>query len=64
MNNHAPQGVAASAHVVVIENVFVCHHCGARYPITLPAPINVYIAACNAFVKDHAACPPPEPTKP
>ena len=43
-------------HVVLIENVFTCKHCGARYPIALPCPINVMVAASRAFVVDHAYC--------
>ena len=38
-----------------------CERCGDTYLPTLPAPMNVYIAICNAFVRGHRACkPPPE----
>lgn len=43
-------------HVVMDGHVFHCLHCGARYPMHLPAPVDVFVAASDAFVKLHAAC--------
>lgn len=43
-------------HVVLLDGSFFCHHCGARYTMNLPAPINVFTKAMEAFVGDHAEC--------
>jgi len=43
-------------HVRLLDGAFSCLHCGARYTMNLPAPINVFTAACNAFVDDHEHC--------
>jgi len=35
---------------------FKCERCGASYEMNLPAPLDVYIAACNAFLRSHKRC--------
>jgi len=37
-------------------HVFHCLHCGQRYALNLPCPINVSVAAMNAFVDLHEHC--------
>lgn len=48
-------------HVVMEGSVFVCLHCGSRYGLNLPCPINVMTAAINAYVLDHKHCKQMEP---
>jgi hypothetical protein len=33
-----------------------CERCGKIYQPALPAPINVYLAICKAFTRDHRHC--------
>lgn len=40
----------------LLDGAFHCAHCGARYRMNQPCPINVFTAASTAFVGDHAAC--------
>jgi len=40
---------------------FLCKHCGTHYDPSLPCPMNVFLAAMDAFGKSHADCPPPNP---
>lgn len=51
-------------HVVMDGNVFHCSHCGQRYQMTLPCPIDVFVAATKAYVATHRNCPPPSEPKP
>lgn len=48
-------------HVVMDTrtNAFRCEHCGATYAPTMPAPINLFSAMCNEFVKAHRHCKKP-----
>lgn len=43
-------------HVRLIDGTFSCLHCGVRYTMNMPCPINVHTAAMLAFVDDHAEC--------
>lgn len=43
-------------HVRLLDGGFSCLHCGARYTMNVPCPINVFTAASEAFVGDHAGC--------
>jgi hypothetical protein len=45
-------------HVVLLDGVFACEHCGARYRMNVPCPVNVFTAAMQAYVSDHANCEP------
>lgn len=45
-------------HVVMQGNEFVCLHCGRRYAPAMPAPVSVFTAMTNAFIKDHKHCQP------
>ena len=35
---------------------FVCEHCGERYAMAMPAPMDIYCAAMRAFGKSHRRC--------
>ena len=49
-----------SDHVIMGEQgALLCRHCGQRYVLNMPCPIAVFAAACEAYAKLHAACPPP-----
>lgn len=37
-----------------------CLHCGAVQRFVMPMSVSVYIAAGNAFVKEHLNCKPKE----
>ena len=52
-----------ASHVVMLDGVFTCEHCSARYRMNLPAPINVFVAACEAFTSDHEHCTLAQPTQ-
>lgn len=43
-------------HVRLIDGAFFCLHCGTRYTMNQPCPINVFTAAMNTFVDDHEQC--------
>ena len=49
-------------HVYMQGPAFFCAHCGQRYVMNLPCPIDVVVAACQAYVDLHADCPAPEKT--
>lgn len=36
-----------------------CERCERGYTPAMPAPMEVYIAICNAFTRGHRACKPP-----
>lgn len=40
----------------------VCTHCGQTYQPTLPAPIDMFVAMSEAFVKQHRRCRPSTPS--
>ena len=48
-------------HVVASKNgsEFKCKHCGAAQPMAMPCELGVYVAASEAFLKNHRDCPPP-----
>lgn len=46
-------------HVVFdSKGAFWCRHCGERYAMQMPAPIDVMVGACDAFTKTHQRCKP------
>jgi len=51
-------------HVRLLDGWFTCLHCGARYQMNLPCPIDVFTAACNAYVAVHAGCTPGQQAAP
>ena len=38
------------------DNLFKCVHCGQTYKPALPAPIDIFVAMTNAFIKMHENC--------
>jgi len=51
-------------HVVLEKgtNDCVCTHCGQRYHIHMPVPINIMTAIVDAFLEAHHQCENPEAT--
>lgn len=49
-------------HVVLEKgtNDFVCTHCGQRYHIHMPVPMNIMTAIVDAFLEAHHQCEKPE----
>jgi len=49
-----------TSHIVFVagDNLFECKNCGMTYKPALPAPMDIFVAACNAFVKIHKDCKP------
>ena len=47
-----------TSHIVFVaaEALLECKHCGQQYVPALPAPVDIFVAACNAFVKIHKGC--------
>jgi hypothetical protein len=46
-----------TSHVRIIPpGLFFCLHCGGKYQMTLPVPINIMVASSNAFEKEHRRC--------
>lgn len=46
-------------HVVLGEDGrFVCKHCGESYLMALPVDLSVWLAAIEAFAKQHSRCTP------
>lgn len=43
-------------HVVLGQDCVRCLNCGAVYNISFPCPLNVMIATCKAFKRDHLSC--------
>jgi hypothetical protein len=47
-------------HVVEMGGgVFACLHCGQKYGVALPAPIDIVVATSRAFVQLHRGCVAP-----
>jgi hypothetical protein len=47
-------------HVVIQDSALLCEHCGHRYPLALPMPIEAVIAAARTFSDIHRHCDKPE----
>jgi len=47
-----------TSHIVFAaeDNLLKCAHCGQTYKPVLPAPIEIFVATCNAFIKIHKNC--------
>lgn len=47
-------------HVVFRDNQMVCLHCGRSYTPNMPAPISMFAAMTNDFIRIHKSCRPPD----
>jgi hypothetical protein len=50
--------MSISEHVVLVKDTATCLHCGQEYKISMPCPITVLSAICEAFTADHRRCSP------
>lgn len=48
-----------TAHVVMRGPTLFCDGCRASYLVTLPCPVDVFVATSQAFVRLHAGCAAP-----